>query len=168
MLYCWYSSSNINSSNNSNNSNASNNSNNNNIINNISNNDNSNNDNDNNNNDNNNNNNKNKNNKRNDKNNNNNKSISTSNDNRNINNTKKYSFEESDITKRLQNELNKTVVHQLLEKYKSNLHKKEILPKNLQYQLSKYRLPNTMFNDLLTSSQAGNLTKHISVWRGNQ
>ena len=54
------------------------------------------------------------------------------------------------------------MVHQLLDKYKSNLHKKETLPRNLQYQLSKYRLPNTMFNDLLTGSQAVTLTKHIS------
>ena len=63
----------------------------------------------------------------------------------------------------LQNELFKTVIKTMASKYKSDLHKRDTLPRNLKYQLDKYRLPNDYFDAFNTGSPKDNLSEHINL-----
>lgn len=63
----------------------------------------------------------------------------------------------------LQNELFRTVIKTMASKYKSDLHKRDTLPRNLKYQLDKYRLPNDYFDTFNTGSPKDNLSEHINL-----
>ena len=63
----------------------------------------------------------------------------------------------------LQNELYKTTIKSMITKFKNNLHKKDTLPRNLNYQINKYCLSDNYFNDLKGGSPKDNLTEYINL-----
>jgi len=63
----------------------------------------------------------------------------------------------------LQNELYKTVIKTMTSNFKKNIHKKDTLPRNLNYQINKYCLIDTHFNDLNTGTPKDNLTEYINM-----